>query len=136
MNSYAIDRELLESYSSGEILRILKKERDDYTPQAIEVFYEILAARGVSVESKPQAGEPETWTAAETDPDFASRSLPLDPLTIRTPSDARRVLNDVLRGLMGGTVTPDTAQAACAVVMGILRAIEQEFMGETEEESP
>jgi hypothetical protein len=44
---YNIDRSLLESKTTEEIMRILKKERDDYTPEAIELFEEILAQRGV-----------------------------------------------------------------------------------------
>jgi hypothetical protein len=136
VSRYAVDRELLESYSTGEILRILKKERDDYTPEAIEVFKEILVERGAGVESGQRAAEALAWASAETGADAMSRSFSSDPLTIRTPSDARRVLNDVLRGLMDGNVPPETAQAACAVAMGILRSIELEYMSDAEEVSP
>jgi len=46
-----------------------------------------------------------------------------------------RVLNDLLSGVLSGSIDPQVAQVAAGIVMGILRAKEQEFMTEPEEES-
>ena len=51
MASYEIDRKLLESKSTEEISRILRKERDDYTPEAIEILEEILQSRAIESSS-------------------------------------------------------------------------------------
>ena len=42
MATYEIDRKLLESKSTEEISKILRDERDDYTPEAIEILEQIL----------------------------------------------------------------------------------------------
>lgn len=134
MSRYTVNRELLEAYSTGEILRILKKEREDYTPEAIEIFQEILAERGVHLEGASQSLPEQAQASPLRQGKSSSLSSRGNALTIRTPSDARQVLNDILRGLLEGTVTPETAQAANSVIMGILRAIDQEYMEEPEEE--
>ena len=48
MTDYGLDRSKLEDLSTEEIQKILKRERDDYTPEAIAIFEEILASRGVA----------------------------------------------------------------------------------------
>ena len=45
MAEFKVDRALLEVNSTEEILKILQEERDDYTPEAIKVFEEILQER-------------------------------------------------------------------------------------------
>ncbi len=127
MASYEIDRKLLESKSTEEISRILKKERDDYTPEAIEILEEILQARGTeSLRSEVSNPGPSGTRAQayQTGGDL-----------IRTPGDAVRELNHLLAGVLTGTLDPQVAQVASNVVMGILRAMEMEFMQEPEEGS-
>ena len=45
MAEFKVDRALLEANSTEEIVRILQEERDDYTPEAIRIFEEILQER-------------------------------------------------------------------------------------------
>jgi len=130
MGKYVVDRRLLETFSTDEILRILKQERDDYTEQAIAIFHEILQARGVDVRNP--SGKPRSAVSA-------SREAPADSpesadLLVRSPSDAVRVLNHLLNGVVSGTVEPHAAQVASGIVMGILQAIEQEYLHESEED--
>ncbi len=127
MACYEIDRKLLESKSTEEITRILRKERDDYTPEAIEILEEILRSRGA--ESLPsEAGSPRSM-GIRTDA-YQTAAGP-----VRTPGDAVRELNRMLAGVLNGTMDPQVAQVASNIVMGILRAMEMEFMHEPEEES-
>ena len=46
-----------------------------------------------------------------------------------------RILNDLLSGVLSGRTDPQVAQVASGIVMGILHAMEQEFMIEGEEGS-
>ena len=125
---YRIDRSLLESKSSEEIRRILKHERDDYTPEAIQAFKEILAQRGEAAES---AAQPEPNNSGDKLP----RNIGIPRSTIiRNPSDAVRLLNELLSGVLNGTVDPKVAEVSTNLVMAILRAMEQEFMTESEED--
>jgi len=129
MSDYGIDRDRLEELPTEDIVRILKEETDDYTPEAISIFREILASRGYSDDGsslrRPAAGS--SGTAGSTA--FASGA------TIRHPSDAIRVLNGVLAGVLNGNMEPQVAQAATTVVMAILHALEQEYMTGSREES-
>jgi hypothetical protein len=128
MASYEIDRKLLESKSTEEITRILRKERDDYTPEALEILEEILQSRGA--DSLPsEAGRPGP-TGIRADAYQTGGDL------IQTPGDAVRELNHLLAGVLSGTTDPSVAQVASNIVMGILRAMEMEFMREPEEEAP
>ncbi len=127
MVSYEIDRKLLESKSTEEITLILRKERDDYTPEAIEILEEILQSRAVDppafgVNSPGPTGMPVEAYQTVGDP-------------VRTPGDAVKELNHLLAGVLNGTVDPQVAQVASNIVMGILRAMEMQFMQEPEEES-
>ena len=45
MAEFKVDRALLEANSTEEIVKILQEERDDYTPEAIRIFEEILQER-------------------------------------------------------------------------------------------
>jgi hypothetical protein len=127
MSSYEIDRKLLESKSTEEIARILRRERDDYTPEAIEILEEILRSRGTQSSPSDVSGFQPTGA-----PDVAYQTL---GGPVRTPGDAVRELNHLLAGVMNGTMDPQVAQVASNIVMGILRAMEMEFMQEPEEES-
>jgi hypothetical protein len=134
MADYKVDKQLLESNSTEEIIRILKEERDDYTPEAISIFEEILRDRKVQVEDYGARVERVIsrgqGSAGITDKQSAYQNKPL----IGRPGDAVAVLNDLLVRLLSGTIEPQTAQVAGGLVMGILRAMEQEFLHEPGEE--
>ncbi len=127
MGTYQIDRNLLASKSTEEILRILREEREDYTPEAIRVFENILEARGVQ-RTEPKGGsdqaKSDTWRVPGT-----------EEVLISSPADAIKVLNDLLSRVLNGTVEPEKAQVATNIVLGILRAIEQDLITESEEDS-
>jgi hypothetical protein len=127
MAHYKVDRVLLESHSTEDILRILREERDDYTPEALKIFEEVLEARGVH---RSGVSPPVPGRHRAVGPDVHSD---LTETMVQNPSDAVRVLNDLLAGLLDGTVDPDVAQAATNVVLAILRALEQQFMTEPED---
>jgi hypothetical protein len=128
MASYEIDRKLLESKSTEEIKRILREERDDYTPEALGILEEILQSR--ATDSLPsEAGIPGTVG-------IRSEAYPIGKELIQNPGDAVRELNHLLTGVLNGTVDPQVGQVASNIVMGILRAMEMEFMREPEEEAP
>lgn len=129
MTDYGVDRARLEDLSTEEIQRILREERDDYTPEAIAVFQEILDSRGVDPSGSG-------LRLGSSGPIGATGSSPgLTPEMIRSPTDAIRVLNELLSGVLNGSVDPQVCQAATNVVMGILHAIEQEFMTGSREDS-
>jgi hypothetical protein len=129
MNAYRVDRSLLEAHSTAEIRRILRDERDDYTPEAIKVFEEILEERGVSTGSHTEAAM--VFTSGSANRSAADSEDRL----IRSPADAIRVLDEVLQGVLRGSVEPPVGQAASGIVMAILRAMELEYVSETEEEA-
>jgi hypothetical protein len=132
MADFKVDRALLEANSTEEIIRILQHERDDYTPDAIKIFEDILQERrgGEEIDG---AGQTE---AAKIDPPLQV-FRPSGGVLIHKPGDAISILNDLLSGVLNGSVDPQVAQVASGIVMGILRAMEQEFMieGEGEEAS-
>lgn len=130
MAQYEVDRRLLETFSTDEILRILKQERDDYTEEAIAIFHEILQARGVDVRNPPGRAR----GAASGSSAALSASPETADFLVRAPSDAVQVLNHLLDGVIKGTIEPQAAQVASSIVMGILHAMEQEFMSESEED--
>ena len=127
MGTYDVDRNLLASKSTEEILRILKEERDDYTPEAIRIFEKILEARGME----------RTDSKGATDPaKSANWSVPGSAeVLISSPKDAIKVMNDLLSSVLNGTLEPEKAQVASNIALGILRAIEQDLMTEPEEDS-
>jgi hypothetical protein len=129
MAGYKVDRALLESYSTEEILRVLREEKDDYTPEAIKVFHRILEARGVSGNASSEVHH------AQAPGPVASEANPGRDVLIRSPGDAVGILNGLLSGVLSGTVDPERAQVALNLVMGILRAMEQDFMTEPQEDS-
>lgn len=130
MLSYKVDRSRLEAQSTEEILRILREERDDYTPEALEIFEQILAARGMNHSVETDRGNGQRYRK----PMATVHSQEVEELLIRDPSDAVRVLNDLLKGVLDGSIEPQVAETATNLVMGILRAMEQEFMTEAREE--
>jgi hypothetical protein len=130
MADFKVDRALLEANSTEEIIRILQEERDDYTPDAIRIFEDILRERRGGEENL-EAGQA---TVAKTDPPFPVFK-PSGEVLIHKPGDAVRILNDLLGGVLNRSIDPQVAQVASGIVMGILRAMEQEFMIEGEEGS-
>jgi hypothetical protein len=130
MADFKVDRALLEANSTEEIIRILQEERDDYTPEAIKIFENILRERRGKDENFG-AGQA---AAAKTDSPL-SVFRPSGEVLIHKPGDAVRILNDLLSGVLNGGMDPQVAQVASSIVMGILRAMEQEFMIEGEEGS-
>lgn len=129
MSDYGIDRARLEEFSTEEIVRILREERDDYTPEGLSVFREILAKRGYADDGSSLA------SAQLVSPGSGARTKGVAGEGVRSPTDAIRVLNGVLVGVLDGSVEPQVAQAATSVVLGILHALEQEFMTGSREES-
>ncbi len=128
MTEYKVDRALLESFSTEEIIRILKEETDDYTPEALRIFEEILENRGISAETeKPR-------TAGQTNEPLRGTRPQGSSILVRKPGDAVRMLNSLLGGVLDGSMDPQVAQVAGNLVMGILRAMEQEFMQGSGEE--
>jgi hypothetical protein len=121
MPDFIVDRELLEQNSTMDILRILKSEREDYTPEAIEIFEDILRQRGVALEhvnshistpGPPPPGPMSTYRST----------------AVKNPADALRVLNNVLDMMFTKKIDHQAATAAANVVMTMLRAMEQEYM--------
>jgi hypothetical protein len=127
MADYTIDRSRLEMLSNEQIIKALEEDRDDYTDQAIEVFEEILMSRGVILESISDNSIPGQISRQRRRPANSSWA-------VGTPRDAAAVLNSLLDELLNGKVDPPTAQAASNIVMGILRALELDYMSETEGE--
>jgi hypothetical protein len=130
MADFKVDRALLDANSTEEIVRILQEERDDYTPEAIRIFEEILQERQ-GKEISPGPAQATTEKSAAPFPAFQATGAVL----IQKPGDAVRILNDLLSGVLNGSTDPQVAQVAAGIVMGILRAMEQEFMIEGEEGS-
>lgn len=129
MAEYNVDRALLESYPSEEILRILREEQDDYTPEALKVFEEILESRDAGSHTLVD----QQTQALSTTP---KKDRPVrEGMSVNDPADAVRVLNTLLTGVIDGTIDPQVGQVAANIVMGILRAKEQEFMISPGEES-
>jgi len=119
----------LEALPTEEIIRVLSEERDDYTREAIRILEEILETRGV-LRGGGQASAGRTALAESSDaPGFSG------DLIIGGPKDAVAVLNDLLKGVLEGTVEPQVGQVAANIVMAILRAVEQDYMTESREDS-
>ncbi len=145
---YKIDRSLLEAKPTEEILRILRTERDDYAPEAIEIFNDILSQRGVSMKggvSQVASAQTDSSDPAHTrgydrirnsmmDQARTSSEKGAENVLINNPSDAVRMLNQLLDGVLNGTIDPKVAEVSTQLIMAILRAMEQEFMTESEEE--
>ena len=130
MSSYKIDRSRLEAESTEEILRILKEERDDYTADAIQIFEDVLEARGI------KRGEKILRAPSRTSGVNVTRaSHDSEELLVRNPEDAVHMLNHLLKGVLDGTLDPQVGEIASHMVMGILRAMEQEFMTDSQEET-
>ncbi len=129
MGTYKVDRSMLEAHSSAEIRKILRDERDDYTPEAIKVLEEILAERGEEYSS--HAAHAGLSPSGPVNRSFADNEDRL----IRSPADASRVLDEILKGVLSGSMDPQVGKAASGIVMAILRAMELEYVSESEEEA-
>jgi len=127
MLEYRVDRTQLETFSTEEIKRILKEEHDDYTPEAIEIFQDILEERGVQEAVGASRSTARLQSHAHSVPEGVE-------MIVNSAQDAVRVLNNLLSQLLNGTLDPEVAKVASGIVMGILRAREQEFMTEPEQE--
>jgi hypothetical protein len=128
MADYQVDRSLLESKSTEEILNILREERDDYTPEAVEILEEVLRNRGLSLNVSPgdeAAGD-------EFSPPMSQSRT--GKIQIREPGQAIPVLNDLLNGVLNGKIDPQVGAVASNIVAGILNALEREFMTDAGEE--
>jgi hypothetical protein len=128
MKSYKVDRSLLEAHSSADIRRILREERDDYTPEALKIFEEILESRGEALSAQAAAMANASAIAGHSE-------MHLEDSLIRSPADARRLLDDVLRAVLAGSMEPQVGQSVSSIVMTMLRAIEMEYLSEAEEET-
>ncbi|MEW6348406.1 MAG: hypothetical protein AB1646_05055 [Thermodesulfobacteriota bacterium] len=111
---YRVDRSLLEEKSTKEIVRILEEEREDYTQEAIEILEDILRRRGVAVDSELDAGPEETPSS--------------DEVRIMSAGDAITVMNEVLNGVLQGTIDPEVGEAAAHIAMCILQALDQRMV--------
>ena len=69
MAEFKVDRALLEAHLRKRYSKILQEERDDYTPEAIKVFEEILQRK----KGKEGSGE-ENHAAAANPPDLSGFS--------------------------------------------------------------
>lgn len=130
MPGYSIDRARLEALPSEEIQRILREERDDYTPEAIIIFQEILQSRGIG------AGENQRdRQGLSSKGEFLSSQDISSEVLIRNPRDGVILLNKLLKGLLDGTMEPQVVHVGSQVITNILHAMEQEFLTGSEEES-
>ena len=129
MTAYRVDRSRLEALSTSEIVRILKEEKEDYTPEALAILSQILGERGVgrSLSDADAARVGFAGTVAE--------QLSAADVLVKTPGDAVRDLDGLLKQVLDGTVDPQVAQVASNIVMAILRAMEQAYMTDTGEDS-
>jgi hypothetical protein len=109
---YRVDRTLLEQKPTDEILRILDEESDDYTREAIEIMEDILKSRGISVDSIED----------DSDVPFSGQ------IAIHSAADAIPVMNEVLNGVLQGTMDPEVGKAAAQIVTCILQAFDQRMM--------
>ncbi len=127
MSSFEIDREMLESYSTSEIKRILREDYDDYTPEAIEIFKDILEARGDDSVKLGVAPGPQVSGSGRVDQ--FRHSFP-----VNNPSDAIDFLNDLLSGVLNGTIDTAKAQVSVEIVSVLLKAHEASLMMESDGE--
>lgn len=127
MSSFEIDREMLESYSTSEIKRILREDYDDYTPEAIEIFKDILEARGDDSVKHGVAPSPQVSASGRVDQ--FRHSLP-----VNNPADAIDFLNDLLSGVLNGTIDTAKAQVSVEIVSVLLKAHEASLMMESDGE--
>ncbi len=111
---YRVDRTVLEQKSTNEIVRILEEEREDYTQEAIEILEEILRKRGIAVDSE-----------SDTDPEDSET---FGEIRIMSAGDAISVMNDVLNGVLQGSIDPDVGEAAAHIAMCILQALDQRMV--------
>jgi len=129
MAGYSVDRARLEGLPTAEIQRILREEQDDYTPEALDIFRDILESRGDGLRSQSA----KEAVSMQTIPRHNLSGHGADHL-IQSPGDAVVMLNDILRKLLDGELDPHVAQSASQVVMSILRAMEQDYLTELQEE--
>ncbi len=128
MSTVEIDREMLETFSSSEIKRILREEYDDYTEEALEIFRDILEARGDDYRTRSSDPVPAAITGEPPRNNFAG-SLP-----INNPEDAVEFLNYLLSGVMNDTIDHAKADVGARIVLALLKAQEAALMTQNDEE--
>ncbi len=129
MSGVEIDREMLESFSSSEIKRILREDYDDYTPEALEIFRDILEARGDDGQAPSFVSSAATTASGQAQKNYVSQNLP-----IYNPKDAVNFLNDLLEGVMSDRIDNAKAGVSVTIVMAILKAHEAAMMMESDED--
>lgn len=128
MAQYTVDRSALESKPTEEIIRILKHERDDYTEEAIEIFEEILEERGY--------GSDHSQRGRRAPAEGSAPMIHMEDYQINSPREAIAALNHLLQGVMDGSIDLQKAQVASNLIMGLLHALEREFMTDSGEPPP
>lgn len=127
MSDVTIDREMLESFSTSEIRRILREDYDDYTPEAIDIFKDILESRGDADIPPVAISTPGSGLAQKKEDRFTGSC------EIYNPRDAINFLNSLLSGVMNDTIAPEKAAVGVEIVLAILKANEAALMTESEE---
>ncbi len=128
MSDFAVDREMLETFSTSEIKRILREEYDDYTEEALEIFRDILEERAEDVRPPGSSG-----AVASVPPQIKTNSL-AGSLPINNPRDAIDFLNGLLTGVLNESVNSERARVSVEIVSAILKAHEAALMIESDEE--
>lgn len=128
MATVEIDREMLETFSSSEIKRILREEYDDYTEEALEIFRDILEARGDDYRTRSSDSAPAA-IKGEPQRNHFTGSLP-----INNPQDAVEFLNDLLSGVMNDRIDHAKADVGVKIVLALLKAHEAALMMHSDED--
>ena len=128
MSTVEIDREMLETFSSSEIKRILREEYDDYTEEALEIFRDILEARGDDYRTRSSDSAPAAIKGEPQRNHFAG-SLP-----INNPEGAVEFLNDLLSGVMNNEIDFAKADVSVKIALALLKAQEAALMTQGDED--
>ena len=128
MSTVEIDREMLETFSSSEIKRILREEYDDYTEEALEIFRDILEARGDDYRTRSSDSVP-PGIKGEPQRNHFTGSLP-----INNPQDAVEFLNDLLSGVMNNEIDFAKADVSVKIALALLKAQEAALMTQGDED--
>ena len=122
MSTVEIDREMLETFSTSEIKRILREEYDDYTEEALEIFRDILEARGDEGPTRSSEAITAGMTGQPQKSHFSGN------LPINNPVDAVEFLNDLLSGVMNDRIDHAKADVSVKIVLAVLKAHEAALM--------
>lgn len=128
MSTVEIDREMLETFSTSEIKRILREEYDDYTEEALEIFRDILEARGDEGRTRVSEAIPAGIKDQSLKNHFTST------LPINNPVEAVEFLNDLLSGVMNDRIDHAKADVGVKIVLALLKAHEAALMMHSDED--